>query len=577
MKRFTAYMNWVDKHPALVCDYVKKAVARHRRDIIRSKTDPSFPYRFDRAKAQRFIDFCETLKQYKDRFAGEPLVLQPWQVFIFGSIYGWVRKDNGMRRFRKAFVFVARKNGKSTMSSPVLLWDILTVPGSEGYVAATKRDQSKIVYESVCKMIDQNPGLTQRLKQYRSTSTIVCGRTAGKIAALSSEYKTFDGLNPSCVIIDEVAAMPDYSIIQVLQSGTGARPEPLIFEITSGSDNTESAGHEEFERSEKILNQVYEDDTFFCILYTLDKGDDWRDSSKWIKANPNLGVSVYLETLQNHCNEALQNYRLEGEFRIKELCQFISPVTAWIPFSSWKRCIDNAQTLPSLYTLDMRQCVAVGAIDLSERLDFTSFMVMVYHIPSGRYYAEHHYYIPEGQIQTKCRTDSPLVWKWVELGLIRATKANDGLKVDYNTIFADCRDAIERLNVREILFDPWNAGQLVDELGPYAELVEIRQSMKDISPFAKDYEAAVTSGEIVDGNPVMRWMVSNCDIYTDANGNIKPVKHGGKASPKHIDGVITSLMAMGRIKSLLDGGYIDLREPEEIEADMERRLAAIDY
>lgn len=577
MKRFTQYLNWVERNPTKTCEYVKLAVARHRRDIQRSKDDPSFPYRFDRAKAQRFIDFCETLKQYKDRFAGEPLTLQPWQVFIFGSVYGWVRKDNGKRRFRKSFIFVARKNGKSTMMSPVLLWDILTVAGSEGYCAATKREQSKIVYESVCKMIDQNSGLSSRLTQYRSTSTIVCKRTAGKISALSSEYKSFDGLNPSCVVIDEVAAMSDYSIIQVLQSGTGARPEPLIFEITSGSDNTESAGHEEFERSEKILNQVYEDDTFFCILYTLDKGDDWRDSSKWIKANPNLGVSVYMETLQNHCNEAQQNYRLEGEFRIKELCQFISPVTSWISFNNWKRCIDNANTLPSLYSLDINECVAVGAIDLSMRLDFTSFMIMVYHIPSGKYYAEHHFYIPENQVQPKCKTDSPMVWKWIEQGFIKATQGNSGNSVDYNVMFNDVRDAIDRLQVREILFDPWNAGQLINEIGPYCELVEAKQSMREISPSAKDYEALIVNGDIVDGNPVMRWMISNCDVYTDANGNIKPIKHGGKDSPYHIDGVVTSLLASGRIKALLDNGYIDIRTPEEIEADMTSRLAGIEF
>lgn len=574
MKRFTQYLNWVERNPSKTCEYVKLAVKRHREDMRRAKDDPSFPYRFDRAKAQRFIDFCETLKQYKDRFAGQPLVLQPWQVFIFGSIYGWVRKDNGRRRFRKAFIFCARKQGKSTMMSPVLLWDILTVPGSEGYVAATKRDQAKIVFESVCKMIDQNPGLSQRLREFKSTSTIVCKRTAGKIAALSSEYKTFDGLNPSCVVVDEVAAMPDYSTIQVLQSGTGARPEPLIFEITSGSDNTESAGHEEFERSEKILNGVYEDDTYFSILYTLDKGDDWKDSTKWIKANPNLGVSVYLETLQIHCNEAQQNYRLEGEFRIKELCQFISPVTSWISFNNWKKCIDNARTLPSLYGLDRKDCVAVGAIDLSMRLDFTSFVVMVYHIPSRKYYAEHHYYIPKNQIQDKCKTDSPLVWKWVEQGFIKAT---DLEQVDYRVMFDDVKDAINRFEIREICFDPYNAGQLINDIGPYCELLEIRQVMKEISPMAKDYEAAIVSGDVVDGNPVMRWMVSNADIYVDPNGNIKPVKHGGRHSPLHIDGVMTSLMALGRIKGLLDNGYVDTRSAEEIEADMTSRLAKIDY
>ena len=124
---------------------------------------------------------------------------------------------------------------------------------------------------------------------------------------------------------------------------------------------------------------------------------------------------------------------------------------------------------------------------------------------------------------------------------------------------------------------PWNAGQLIDRIGPKTDLVEIKQSLQSLSPMAKDFEAAVLDGRVIDNNPVMSWMVSNCDIYRDPNGNIKPVKHGGKHSPLHIDGVVTSVMALGRLKSLLDGGYIDTRTAEEIEADMTARLAEIDY
>lgn len=579
MKRFTQYMNRVEKHPTQCNEYVKLAVARHRADIEKSR-DLSYPFRFDRQKAQRFIDFCETMKQYKDRFAGETLHLEPWQVFIFGSIYGWVYKGTGVRRFRKAFIFVARKNGKSTMMSPVLLWDILTTKGSEGYCAATKRDQSKIVFESVAQMVRQNPGLSSRLKIYPSTSTITCLRTAGKIVALSADSKRFDGLNPSCVVVDEVAAMPDYRTIQILQSGTGSRPEPLMFEITSGSDDTNSAGHAEYERSQKILEGSIEDDSYFCILYTLDKGDHWGDSACWIKANPNLGVSVNPDTMKKLALEASQNPSLEGEFRIKNLCQFISPVTAWIPYQRWVKCVENYGKHPKLADLNLNECVAVGAVDLSMRIDFTSYTVMVLHVPSMMYYAEHHYYIPEGQIQDKCRSDSPMVWKWVEQGLIKATA---GDVVDYETMFRDMEETLSRLNVREILYDPWNAGQLIDRMQSQVDLVEVKQNLQTISPMAKDYEAAIIDGKIVDANPVMRWMVSNCDVYRDPNGNIKPVKHsmGGSgsrtASSTHIDGVITSLTAMGRIKQLLDGGYIDTRTDAEIQADMERRLAMLDY
>ena len=572
MQRLWTYCQWVKDNPQCVSKWVRLAVDRFEKDLDRAK-NPDFPYTFNTDKAQLFIDFTEMLKQYKDVWAGKPLHLEPWQVFVFANIYGWVHKVTGMRRFRKAFVFVARKNGKSTMVSSVLLFDILLTPGSEGYCAATKKEQARIIWDSVVNMVRQHEDLKAMLKIYNSTYTIVNPSSAGKIAALSSEYSTFDGLNPSSAAIDEVAAMKTYDIIQVLQSGTASRPEPLLFEITSGSDNTNSAGAQEFERSQKILEGVYTDESFFCILYTLDKGDQWTDESKWIKANPNLGVSVNLETLRALCLEAKQNPSLEAEFRIKNCGMFISPVTSWIPYDKWKRC----QTLgerPRLEELNLNDCVAIGAVDLSQRLDFSSFDVAVYHIPSQTFYLIHHFYIPSDQIRPKCKTDSPLIYKWIEQGLITATP---GEVISYSVIFDDIKVLIEKYHISEVLYDPWNAGQLIDTVSPLVDLVEVKQSMQHISPMAKDFEAIIYDGRIVDNNPVMAWMVSNCDIYRDANGNIKPIKHGGKDSPLHIDGVVTSLMSVGRIKSLVDNGYIDLRTPEQIESETTERLAQIEY
>ena len=572
MQRLWTYCQWVKDNPQCVSKWVRLAVDRFEKDLERAK-NADFPYTFNTDKAQLFIDFTEMLKQYKDVWAGKPLHLEPWQVFVFANIYGWVHKITGMRRFRKAFVFVARKNGKSTMVSSVLLFDILLTPGSEGYCAATKKEQARIIWDSVVNMVRQHEDLKTMLKIYNSTYTIVNPSSAGKIAALSSEYSTFDGLNPSSAAIDEVAAMKTYDIIQVLQSGTASRPEPLLFEITSGSDNTNSAGAQEFERSQKILEGVYTDESFFCILYTLDKGDQWTDESKWIKANPNLGVSVNLETLRALCLEAKQNPSLEAEFRIKNCGMFISPVTSWIPYDKWKRC----QTLgerPRLEELNLNDCVAIGAVDLSQRLDFSSFDVAVYHIPSQTFYLIHHFYIPSDQIRPKCKTDSPLIYKWIEQGLITATP---GEVISYSVIFDDIKVLIEKYHISEVLYDPWNAGQLIDTVSPLVDLVEVKQSMQHISPMAKDFEAIIYDGRIVDNNPVMAWMVSNCDIYRDANGNIKPIKHGGKDSPLHIDGVVTSLMSVGRIKSLVDNGYIDLRTPEQIESETTERLAQIEY
>lgn len=420
-------------------------------------------------------------------------------------------------------------------------------------------------------MVRQNPDLMEIFRIYNSTSTMINTTNNAKITALSSDNKKFDGLNPSCVVCDEVAAMKDYGTIKILQSGMGSRPEPLLFEITSGSDDMNSAGHQEFERSQKILEGSIEDDSFFCILYTLDKKDRWQDESCWIKANPNLGVSVKLDTMRKLCVEAQQNPMLEGEFRIKNLSQFISPVTAWIPYQSWVKCKNNA----AKYKFpDPKQCAIVGAIDLSKRADFTSYVLYFYDPKADVYFARHKFYIPQEQVEDKCKADSPMIWKWIEQGYITATPGNI---VDYNVMFSDIKKDIDTYNVQEICFDPWNAATLINEIGPLVNLVEVKQNMSAISPKAKDWEAAVIGGKIVDDNPVMAWMISNCDVYRDANDNIRPVKHGDKrAINVHIDGVMTSLTALGRIREMINDGYIDFRTPEEIQADLERRLAAFD-
>ena len=571
MERLYQYVEDVESGKILTNKYVKLAVQRFRKDIEKSQ-QPDAEFYFDEKAASKFIRFTEVMKLYKDKWAGQNLHLEPWQVFILANIYGWKRKSDGNRRFRKAFIFVGRKNGKTVLVSSSLIYDVLTTPGGEAYCAATKREQSKICFDNVKEMVKKNTGLSDRLRVYNSTSRIVNEANSSFVSALSSQYDTFDGLNPSCVVVDEVSAMKDYNIIKVLQSGQYSRPEPLMLEITSGSDDIYSAGAQEFERSAKILEGSIEDDTYFCILYCLDKDDDWKDSSKYIKANPNLGVSITLEALEHARDEAIQQPSMEGEFRTKNLGCFISPMSVWIPHKTWQNNIKNAADYP--FPKDTQGLVIIGAIDLSKRLDFTTFTLYFFDPHSNHYWAKHRFYFPESQIEEKLKHDSPMIRKWIEQGYIRPTP---GDITDYNAVFADVKTDLKQYSIKEILFDPWNAATLVSEIGPLVDLVEVNQSMKSISPMAKDFEAAIINNQITDTNPVVAWMNSNCEAYTDPNGNIKPVKAGGPKSTKRIDAIVTSVMCLGRIKQLIDSNEIEMRTPEQIRQDMEAALAAIDY
>lgn len=570
MERLRRYISDIKSGRVKSGEWTKLAVARFERDLERSKTDPAFPYRFSVKKAWQFISFTENLKQYKDQWRGKPIHLEPWQVFVLGNIYGWINKETGLRRFRKAFIFVGRKNGKSTMVSSCLLYDALFTAGGEAYAAATKRDQSRIILDNCVEMIKQDKALSEQFQYYRSSKVLVNDEMASKIVALSRETDKMDGLNPSVVVCDEVAAMKDYSMIKVLSSGQYSRPEPLLIEITSGSDDTNSAGAQEAEASRQILAGSVEDDTFFTVLYTLDDGDDWKDPTCWIKANPNLGVTVFQDKLEHARDEALIKPEMEAEFRVKNCCSFISPVTAWISEKAWAKARENARGDKP----DFSKCLCIGAIDLSMRVDFTVFTLCFYDIKTGLRWLEHKIYIPEEQIEVKNGKDSPLIKDWIAKGYIKATV---GASVDYNVMFDDVKEALAKYNIKEILFDPWNSGSLQTEIGSLCDLVEIKQSIKSISPMAKDFEALVYDAKIADDNPVMAWMLSNTEIYKDPNGNIKPQKRGGKNSRKHIDAVITSLMAVGRLKQLEDNGELDTRTAEEIQRDMEKAFSDIDY
>jgi phage terminase large subunit-like protein len=568
VERCYQYCEKVESKEIVTNKWIKLAVKRFRKDLKKSESE-DYPYYFDEESANRFCQFCELLKQYKDRFAGVPLILQPWQCFIFCNIYGWLDKRTKERRFRKAFIFVARKNGKTTMMGATLLWDLLSTNGAEGYAAATKRDQARILFDSVREMVRQNPILSSKIKTYNSTSRLVNLKKAGKIEALSADSDSMDGLNPSCVVVDELSAQKNFDTIKILQSGQGSRPSPLLLEITSGSDDLTSAGKQEFDRSCQILQNVFEDDSYFCVLYTLDEKDDWKNERVWIKANPNLDISVNRDFLKKACLEAQQQPALESEFRCKNLGQWLTNSKAWIPANTWEKCVDNAKK----YRLNKSESYfAVLGVDLSKRIDLTSLTLTVYQ--KGKYYLTNYLYFPEDSMSERIKKESELWRKWVEEGYITATA---GSTVDYAYLHKDIRKIAEEYQIEEILFDPYNSCSLINELEQDFNMVEVAQNLKNMSPLSKAFEEEVRKGNVVSDNPVMKWMINNATIWQDPNGNIKVEKLDEKKENRRIDGVITSIMGVGRIRQLLDDGEIDTRTPEQIREDTEKLLALIDY
>ena len=532
---YLEYIREVTSGKVPVCRMAKLAVKRHVSDLKKSKAG-TFPYYFDQKKAQSAIIFFSLLVHTKGKLAGQKLKPEPWQQFIIASLYGWRRLDNGKRRFRKAYIQVARKNGKSFLAAGVSLYDLITEPGAEVYSAATKKDQARIVFDDAKKTVQYSKDLKKYIKPLAHSLTCA----DGSMKPLASDSNTLDGLNPSCAIIDEYHAHKTTELIDVIDTGMRARQQPLMFIITTAGNNRNAPCFEEYENCKKLLSGAdgYENDEYFCIMYELDKGDDWKEERNWYKANPNLGVSVELDAMRAAFREAMLSATKETAFRTKNLNEWMNIAEAWITEQRWSKCY---QKYNESKLLKLR---CYGGIDLSKRLDFT-VLTWYFLLPNGKRYAKHYFYIPEGQIDAKMKQDSYRIRQWIKEGYIQATPGDtQDFSFMYNQI---CEDS-KKYEIEEIAYDRNLAEHLIQGLEAEFNCVEFSQSIIGMSEPSKAWEQAVAEGKIIDNNPVMAWMVSCTTVKPDANGNIKPIKPDTNKTSKRIDGVITSIMANNRLE-----------------------------
>lgn len=535
------YLKYIDEvlHNKIpVCKKVKQAVQRHVSDMKKAE-DGSFPYYFDYKKTQQAITFFSYLVHTKGELAGQRLHPEPWQQFIIAEIYGWRRRDNNTRRFRRAYIQVARKNGKSFLAAGVALYDLMTEPGAEVVSAATKKEQARIVFEDAKKTVQYSPDFKKHIKPL--AHALVCGD--GTMKPLASESKTLDGLNPSCAIIDEYHAHKNDELLAVIETGMRARTQPLMFIITTAGNDKNVPCYEEYEKVGKILSGVrgYENDEYFCIVYEIEKGDDWTNEKNWYKANPNLGISVKIESMRLACKNASMKTSDEDAFRTKNLNEWLNVSEVWINNRQWEKCRKRF----SEKKLAGLRCW--GGIDLSKRLDFTT-LTWYFELKNGKRYAKHYFYIPENQIEAKMRQDSYRIRQWIKQGYITATP---GDTQDFSFMLKQILEDAKKFDIQEIAYDRNLAEYLIQDLAEEFNCVEFSQSITGMSEPSKDWEQSIVGGAIIDNNPVMEWMVSCTTVKPDVNGNIKPIKPDTNKSSKRIDGVITSIMANNRLKIAL--------------------------
>jgi len=515
-------------------ELVRLACQRHARDLEDGHTRG---LRFDRAKAQRVIDFFGFLRHSKGEWANQQFTLEPWQQALTWILFGWVHTGTGYRRFRTAIVELARKNGKSTWAAGVALF--LTIAdgeqGAEVFSVAVKRDQARLVHGEATRMVAKSPSISKVLKRGRDNLHSL--QSNSKFEPLASEEDSLDGLNPHGVIADEVHAWKNRLLWDVLFTAMGARRQPLLLGISTAGYDRESVFFQQHDYSIKVLKGIVEDDSWFCWITCLDEEDDWEDESTWVKANPNLGTTIRLEELRSAAAKAKASPAELNSFLRLRLNKWTSSHTAWMPMDKWELCSAPV----GAEALKGRPCF--GGLDLSTTTDVSAFVLLFPPCGDDRKWSVlPNLFLPEEAIEQRSKRDRVPYDQWRRQGFFNLTPGN---VIDYDYIRAKVQELASQYDIREIAFDRYNSSQIVTQLmGDGFTMVPFGQGYVDMNSPVKRLMELVLTGDLAHGgNPVLRWMANNCMAATDPAGNIKLDK---SKSREKIDGMVALAMALGR-------------------------------
>lgn len=544
------------------CKWVRLACERNRRDLDRQET-PEFPYRFDPDAARQICRMAEMLPHTKGDKAfivgqdeeGRPIwntiVLEPWQCWLFTTIFGWVRVSDGRRRFRVAFPLIPRKNAKSTIAAVVVLKMLVAdgESGAECYSAATTRDQAKVIAEIAWEMARRSP----LFREYygvklgsKTTRTLEVPATASKFGPLSADASSLDGLNVSLAAIDEFHAHKTRGVYDVLDTATGARSQPLLFPITTAGVEVGGICHEKLQYLEKVLDGVIVDETFFGVNYTIDPGDDIRDVTVQRKANPNYGVSVQPDDLARKIAEAQSSTSALNNILTKHFNVWIRTESAWMTATTWQTC-----TAP-IAVEELKQYPCWIGVDLAEVRDIAA-LVAIFRIAPETFALLGRFYLPAAAV-----AKSPIAQLsgWVREGHIIET---EGDQADFVRIQSDIVAWCDQFQVKEIDFDRALAAHMQQDLKRTLEprmgrdavdrfVVTVPQTVETMDPAMKMTERLVLAQKLRhDGNPAMAWMISNVVVERNYKDEIYPRKAGGKDSANKIDGPVAFWTALSRV------------------------------
>lgn len=519
----------VIKNEIVTGELVRLTCARYLADLEQSPENGLF---FEEKSAARAINFIEKLRHTKGEWARQRFSLQPWQKFIVRNLFGWKRAD-GSRRYRKAYVEISRKNGKTSFAAAIGLYMLYAdnENRAEVYSAATTAKQAKICFDEATAAVHAT---TLRDRILTQANALVYMERGSKFSPVSSEYKSLDGLNPSCAIIDEYHAHRDSGVYDVLVSGMGARQQPLTFIITTAGNDKFSACFEHRIMCVKVLQGILQDQSTFAYIASLDSESEWDKPEMWIKSNPNLGVSVKTEYLEERVLAAKNKPSEIVDTKTKNLNLWVDAMKGWIADEKWVACHDEEFDESILLG---RECY--GGLDLSNVSDLTAF-ALIFGVGS-RLVLKVWAWIPRDTMMERFSRENINYPHWVAEGWIRCTEGN---VIDRAFVEADILELSKIYRIKSIAYDRYDSTETVLRLQDEGlKLSKFGQGFASMSAPTKKLEEIVLSGQLEHlGNPAMRWQMSNVELRRDPAGNIKPDKG---AVRQKIDGVVASIMALG--------------------------------
>ena len=516
----------------VACQWVRLAVERQDRDLRRSDA----PWVWSDRHATAACAFLEQLPHVEGAWGSGTIVLQPWQVFLVTALFGWRQRDDlTRRRFTTLYLELGRKGAKSTLMAGLALFHLLREdePGAMVICGATTGSQARIVFAIAQKMVKRSLWLRQQGLQALANAIITADTTMKPINAKAS---TQDGLNPSCIILDESHAQT-FALHDVLKSAQGARKNPLLLCPTTAGYNLLSVGYALRTTLTKVLQQVFDAEHFLGLIYTLDDADDWRDARVWVKANPMLGITPTLEWVRTYCADAQQTPGLEGEFRVKVCSQWLQSSLSWLSMTRWDACAD-----PTLRLEDFagQRCWIGG--DLAQLDDIAAVALLFQRDDAIVAFVKG--YLPRDVVAERARA-VPAYLTWVKSGLLELT---DGTMIDYAKIEADVRGWCRQFNVAALRFDQYGSAGIVANLaGDGFPAAILDKNRKTITPPARELETRVKHGRFRhDGNQFLKWMASNAVVTRGVDDSILPKKESSESANKidAIDAMLQALSAM---------------------------------